>query len=66
MVKKANAVWHNFCQKDCQVFIKGSYNTREVPTMNESIQATTSTTAQQIIGALYLLALLAAVGLILL
>ena len=34
--------------------------------MNESIQTTISTTAQQIIGALYLLALLAAVVLILL
>ena len=34
--------------------------------MNENIQTTTSTPAQQIIGALYLLALLAAVVLILL
>ena len=34
--------------------------------MNEPVQTTTSTPAQQIIGALYLLALLAAVVLILL
>ena len=34
--------------------------------MNENIQTTTSTRAQQIVGALYLLALLAAVILILL
>ncbi len=34
--------------------------------MNENVQPTTSTAAQQIVGALYLLALLAAVVLILL
>ncbi len=39
---------------------------REVIFMNENIQTTTSTRAQQIVGALYLLALLAAVILILL
>ena len=39
---------------------------QEVIPMNESVQPTTSTPAQQIIGALYLLALLAAVILILL
>ena len=39
---------------------------REVIFMNENIQTTTSTRAQQIVGALYLLALLAAVVLILL
>ena len=38
----------------------------EVIFMNENIQTTTSTRAQQIVGALYLLALLAAVILILL
>ena len=40
--------------------------TKEVTPMNEDIRTTTSTPAQQIIGALYLLALLAAVVLILL
>ncbi len=39
---------------------------KEVTLMNEITQATTSTPAQQIIGALYLLALLAAIILILL
>ena len=39
---------------------------KEAVPMNENIQTTTSTPAQQIIGALYLLALLAAVVLILL
>ena len=39
---------------------------KEVIPMNENTQVSTSTPAQQIIGALYLLALLAAVILILL
>ncbi len=41
-------------------------NKQEVVPMNENVQPTTSTAAQQIVGALYLLALLAAVVLILL
>lgn len=43
----------------CGILIK------EVIPMNENIQTTTSTPAQQVIGALYLLALLAALILIL-
>ena len=39
---------------------------KEVIPMNEDIRTTTSTPAQQIVGALYLLAILAAVILILL
>ena len=44
----------------------GTILNKEVVSMNEDIRPTTSTPIQQIVGALYLLAILAAVILILL